>query len=86
MNKCESFVVEINQCREFLDCGLVRHSGYLSNTVVPQKVYIRRALVLITDNTSYSEFKCVSAFSLLSHSAKSRLVSHVTSVMFSQSE
>src|ERR1700738_1151416 len=57
----------INQRREFLDCGLVRHSRYLSNTVMPQKMYIRRALVLITDNPIYSGFKCVLVISLLSH-------------------
>ena len=56
----------INQRREFLDCGLVRHSRYLSNTVMPQKMYIRRALVLITDNPIYSGFKCVLVISLLS--------------------
>ena len=46
-----------------LDCGLVRHSRYLSNTVMLQKMYIRRALVLITDKPIYSGFKCVLVFS-----------------------
>ena len=74
----------INQRREFLDCGLVRHSRYLSNTSDASENVYKEGLGAHNRQSNLLRVQVCSSYQFIKSSAKSYQVSCVISVTFSK--